>query len=133
MFNQDEEFGSNTGDTRVQDIAMLSHTRGFPTKTGCVGGERPGVKKHQKVEAHNRPFICHYRSCNRAFKRFEHLKRHYRIHTGERPFKCKYPGCHKAFARSDNLNQHLKVHSGGSSISLGHKELDHVKYLDDEY
>jgi hypothetical protein len=27
----------------------------------------------------------------------------------------------------------LKVHSGGSSISLGHKELDHVKYLDDEY
>lgn len=86
----------------------------------------------EKVPANaSRPFICHFRMCNRAFKRFEHLKRHYRIHTGERPFKCKYPGCNKAFARSDNLNQHLKVHGTGSPPqSQGSR---HAKYMDNEY
>lgn len=77
-----------------------------------------------------RPFVCHFRGCNRAFKRFEHLKRHYRIHTGERPFKCKFPGCHKAFARSDNLNQHLRVHNGGTQV-INHSNRN-SRYLDEQ-
>ncbi|KAM0675885.1 hypothetical protein GVAV_000661 [Gurleya vavrai] len=77
-----------------------------------------------------RPFVCHFRSCNRAFKRFEHLKRHYRIHTGERPFKCKFPGCHKSFARSDNLNQHLRVHNSGSQ-SINHGSCN-TRYIDED-
>ncbi|EJW01300.1 hypothetical protein EDEG_00517 [Edhazardia aedis USNM 41457] len=77
-----------------------------------------------------RPFVCHFRCCNRAFKRFEHLKRHYRIHTGERPFKCKFPGCQKSFARSDNLNQHLKVHNGGMGNFSGNNGRQY-KYLEE--
>lgn len=84
--------------------------------------------KTEKAGITSRPFVCQYRNCNRAFKRFEHLKRHYRIHTGERPFKCKYPGCHKAFARSDNLNQHLRVHNNGTQNYGGTRNL---RYFDD--
>lgn len=81
-------------------------------------------------QSSSRPFVCHFKHCNRAFKRFEHLKRHYRIHTGERPFKCKFPGCHKAFARSDNLNQHMRVHNTGS-VSLNHANTRNIRYLED--
>lgn len=80
----------------------------------------------------SRPFVCHYKKCNRAFKRFEHLKRHYRIHTGERPFKCKFPGCHKAFARSDNLNQHMRVHNtGGMPTNPSNVPHSNIRFLDD--
>lgn len=58
----------------------------------------------------NRPFICTYKGCEKAFKRFEHLKRHYRIHTGEKPYRCTVYGCNKTFSRSDNLMQHSKIH-----------------------
>ncbi|ELQ76814.1 Zn-finger [Trachipleistophora hominis] len=74
---------------------------------------RPRRKKSKGTDLSSRPFVCQYKNCSSAFKRFEHLKRHYRIHTGERPFKCKYPGCFKKFARSDNLSQHLKIHNTG--------------------
>lgn len=68
-------------------------------------------RKHPKQnELSARPFVCDFKDCNSAFKRFEHLKRHGRIHTGERPFKCSFPGCYKKFARSDNLSQHVKIH-----------------------
>jgi zinc-finger protein CreA/MIG len=70
-------------------------------------GRSPGKAENIK----DRPFICKYEGCKRAFKRLEHLKRHNLMHTGERPFKCKYPGCLKAFSRSDNLSQHYKIHS----------------------
>jgi zinc-finger protein CreA/MIG len=70
-------------------------------------GRSPGKAENIK----DRPFVCKYEDCKRAFKRLEHLKRHGLMHTGERPFKCKYPGCLKAFSRSDNLSQHYKIHS----------------------
>ncbi|EIJ89129.1 hypothetical protein NEPAR06_1464 [Nematocida parisii] len=65
----------------------------------------------KKEGEENRPFVCTYSNCQKAFKRFEHLKRHYRIHTGEKPFKCSIYGCNKTFSRSDNLMQHEKIHT----------------------
>jgi hypothetical protein len=65
----------------------------------------------KQVNIKDRPFVCEYPECKRAFKRFEHLKRHNKMHTGERPYKCRYPGCMKCFSRSDNLAQHFKIHN----------------------
>lgn len=55
---------------------------------------------------------CTFPSCNRSFKRSDHLKRHILSHTGARPFKCTYPGCEKSFTRSDNFLQHERIHPG---------------------
>lgn len=70
-----------------------------------------GRCRAKQVNIKDRPFVCEYPECKRAFKRFEHLKRHNKMHTGERPYKCKYPGCMKSFSRSDNLAQHFKIHN----------------------
>ncbi|WUR04051.1 C2H2-type zinc finger [Vairimorpha necatrix] len=70
-----------------------------------------GRSRTKQVNIKDRPFICEYPDCKRAFKRYEHLKRHNKMHTGERPYKCKFPGCMKAFSRSDNLSQHYKIHN----------------------
>ena len=84
-------------------------------KGGAVEHEASNRPQTSKMRIHyevtDRPFVCTFQNCHRAFKRLEHLKRHHRIHTGERPFRCTYPGCYKSFARSDNLSQHLKVHN----------------------
>lgn len=113
----DEAVGNNYNDDEYQTIQTSSMELNYPDNVN---------------HASARPFICHYKMCNRAFKRFEHLKRHYRIHTGERPFKCKFPGCHKAFARSDNLNQHLRIHSSESQISHHKVDVRNLRYHDDK-
>jgi len=72
-----------------------------------------GKKSPSKSDGcRDRPFICEFYSCRRAFRRAEHLKRHMKMHTGEKPFKCGYPGCMRAFSRSDNLKSHYQTHAG---------------------
>lgn len=146
---------SNEDDSMFEKIAVTDEKERFPSvqpfntdwsneMVENIIGNMFTQEDYQKVQttpieldypekinhASTRPFVCHYKMCNRAFKRFEHLKRHYRIHTGERPFKCKFPGCHKAFARSDNLNQHLRVHSNETHV--GHANIRNLRYRDEK-
>lgn len=51
-------------------------------------------------------------SCDKKFKRSEHLKRHVRsVHSALKPYVCSQ--CDKRFLRTDNLSQHKKTHKRG--------------------
>ncbi|KAH8288389.1 hypothetical protein KR054_002096 [Drosophila jambulina] len=51
-------------------------------------------------------------TCNREFKKKEHLTQHVKLHAGLRPFKCSEDGCDKSFSRKEHLSRHLISHSG---------------------
>lgn len=54
-----------------------------------------------------RPYVCDFPLCNRAFTQSGQLKTHQRLHTGERPFSCSAPGCQMRFTHA---NRHCPDH-----------------------
>ncbi|KAH8922410.1 hypothetical protein BT69DRAFT_1220287 [Atractiella rhizophila] len=55
-------------------------------------------------------FKCEY--CGETFTRHYNLKGHIRAHKNERPFVCEFPGCEKAFARAHDRKRHQLLHTG---------------------
>lgn len=108
---EQEEWNVKMIDSIINNIVTKENNNNI--KNTIIEQPRQKKRKINKLneQLSSRPFVCQFKDCNSAFKRFEHLKRHNRIHTGERPFKCTFPGCYKKFARSDNLSQHLKIHN----------------------
>merc|ERR1712228_668769 len=68
--------------------------------------QKGSKKKRKKGKVHKCPH-CAY-STNKIL----HLTNHIRTHTGEKPFVCSFGECKKAFATKSNLNQHIKRHIG---------------------
>jgi len=68
--------------------------RAIQTRDACVVGEKP--------------YRCHFASCQWHFARSDELTRHIRKHTGAKPFRCLH--CARTFARSDHLALHAKRH-----------------------
>ncbi|KAK9454031.1 hypothetical protein V1511DRAFT_517914 [Dipodascopsis uninucleata] len=65
---------------------------------------KPGSKKPSLTKALS---ICS--TCQKAFRRPEHLRRHARTHLPIKPFPCSI--CGKAFARTDILHRHEQNHT----------------------
>ncbi|KAH8242778.1 hypothetical protein KR032_002145 [Drosophila birchii] len=74
------------------------------------GQEEPNTSGDVSTATGGSALICP--TCNREFKKKEHLTQHVKLHAGLRPFKCSEDGCDKAFSRKEHLSRHLISHSG---------------------
>lgn len=134
---------------QAQHLAMLSQrTHATPRSRQVSGRALGGLPAHSNslpasLDASaggrkTKAYVCPLYSCQRLFKRLEHLKRHVRMHTMERPFQCEI--CQRRFSRADNLSQHMRTHSrdGGlndvvpTGIMEGDEGVDQVMYAPGE-
>lgn len=75
-----------------------------------------------RSHTNERPFVCSYPGCEKAFARQHDRKRHEALHLDDnKPFKCL--GCSKKFARIDGLTRHHKSEIG-QSCAQKHSQLE---------
>lgn len=71
------------------------------------------MTRQKSREIHSqRPFVCTYENCGKAYAKSTHLKTHLRRHSGDKPFICTFEGCAWRFSRSDELSRHKRTHTG---------------------
>ena len=104
----------NKRESSIDDVAQI-----LKPLRGTQAGMSPNLPP-QKTDK-PRPYSC--ATCNRPFRRLEHLKRHERSHAKEEPFVCEQ--CKMCFARGNGLIRHQAMaHRTPSSESRYHVTLN---------
>lgn len=67
------------------------------------------MKSHQRLHSGEKPFVCTYMECQRAFARSAHLKRHMKLHLGIKSFICYHCEPNAAFQYKKDLARHQLV------------------------
>ncbi|KAI0058989.1 hypothetical protein BV25DRAFT_1809863 [Artomyces pyxidatus] len=72
--------------------------------------EAATLQQHMRRHTQEKPYLCDFPGCGKAFAIAGALTIHKRTHNGHKPFKCTY--CDRGFSESSNLSKHLRTHTG---------------------
>lgn len=93
---------SSSSSTSIYKCADCGHV----TKTSG------GMTIHLRTHSNERPFVCSFEGCIKAFKTSTDFARHKRTHTGERPYSCGFEGCDLSFKTNAQRTVHSRLHTG---------------------
>ena len=57
-----------------------------------------------------KPYICPFVGCNKAYSNSSDRFKHVRTHQVDKPYYCKMPGCSKRYTDPSSLRKHMKIH-----------------------
>lgn len=57
-----------------------------------------------------KPYICPFVGCNKAYSNSSDRFKHVRTHQEEKPYICKLPGCNKRYTDPSSLRKHVRTH-----------------------
>ncbi|MCY4473556.1 MAG: C2H2-type zinc finger protein [Kistimonas sp.] len=64
-----------------------------------------------RIHTGEKPFVCSYAGCNKAFTQKHHLVSHRYVHTGEKPFVCPSATCTRQFPGPGAWGSDLHTHA----------------------
>ncbi|WAR00656.1 GLIS2-like protein [Mya arenaria] len=73
------------------------------------GCPRRGKGFNASVES-EKPYICPFEGCNKAYSNSSDRFKHVRTHQEDKPYICKMQGCNKRYTDPSSLRKHVRTH-----------------------